>query len=99
MKILVAIQESLKRQGIKFKVLIPPDKTQLMGKRPGYMVPQKMLSEYFRKYDIDHVDTIRFFKQENTNAAKYFLYGDPLHLSDKGHSLVFDIAKGDIVPK
>ncbi len=78
----------LKKADIEFKVLILPYKVQLKSKNPSFLAPQKMLSEYFEKSGLDYFDLLGEFARGCKQPSKCYLYGDPLHLSEKGHEIV-----------
>jgi hypothetical protein len=74
----------LKNAGIPFEVFLLPYEYQI---REGIKKPQKLFKDSLLVRNIAVNDLIPVFAKQN-NSKELFLYGDGIHLSNKGHRLV-----------
>jgi len=88
--ILKDIDTDLKEQNIDFTVIVLPYEYQLRMKSDEYLKPQQVLSNHLKKNNINFINAFNYFKQES-EAVKYYLYSDPMHLSEYGHKKLFEL--------
>ena len=68
-------------------VLLPYE-FQIRTKKKIHLIPQKLLTSFLEKENIETIDTYDRFIQDGKESQKYFLYGDSMHLSALGHQIV-----------
>lgn len=95
MKPLDNIAMTLKDRGIAFTVIISPYEYQLRTNDRTTFVPQKKLAHYFDKKGINYRDGMAQFKDSGIQSKKLFLPYDPMHLSEEGHKVLYDIIMSD----
>lgn len=88
------IADELRRRNIRLTVIIGPYEYQL---RPGVddREPQNKLSSYLAAKDIRMIDAYEAFQRSGL-GSQAFLFADPMHLSQAGHKIVFDILQSDL---
>lgn len=89
MQPIVNISEELKKRNIKFVVFLNPYEAQLRANDEADMMPQRKLEQFFRRRDIAYVNTTDKFREVKPSTDA-FLFADPMHLSERGHKIVFD---------
>lgn len=92
-KRLVAMEEiaSLASQaGCELQVILLPYEYQLRVGTPDVWKPQELLIDYLKGHDIRFIDTRDWFKHVAGESKDYFLFGDSMHLSRKGHLVIFE---------
>jgi hypothetical protein len=52
------------------------------------LLPQRIVDNFLRRNEIDYYDAAEKFMNSGIIAEDLYLYGDPMHLSEKGHRLV-----------
>ncbi len=94
---LADIHKQLTAKGIAFRVYILPYEAQLRSNRPaGFLLPQKRVTDFLRLKGIAFRDVTADFEQKGGAAHDLFLYGDPMHLSERGHQLVAEVVCGEL---
>ena len=88
MQPLSEISRNLKARNVEFVVFINPYEMQLRRNADADLMPQRKIENYLTQNGIDFVDTMPNFRQ--IKSADGFLFADPMHLSEKGHQIVFD---------
>jgi lysophospholipase L1-like esterase len=89
---LAEIKKKLDSISIAFKVFILPYEAQVRSNSvTEFMLPQKIVTDFLRQNAIDYADITSDFQKIGTDAHYLFLYGDPMHLSERGHQLVAEI--------
>jgi lysophospholipase L1-like esterase len=91
MQNVVDIDRLLRKRGIDFTVVISPYEAQFRDSSPLKRRPQEKLARFFKKYGINYIDTYEKFKNSSSNSKMLFLTGDPMHLSEKGHQVIYNI--------
>jgi hypothetical protein len=92
---LADIQRQLAARGVAFQIYILPYEAQLRpGSPPAFLLPQKRVADFLRGQGIDFTDATAEFQREGAGAQSLFLYGDPMHLSKKGHQMVARLVCG-----
>jgi lysophospholipase L1-like esterase len=78
------IKSLAEENDVDFQVVILPYEYQL--RINGMRTPQALIKNSFDKNNIQYFDLFDDFANETSES--YFLYGDPMHLSVKGHKVV-----------
>jgi lysophospholipase L1-like esterase len=81
---ILSIKSTLDKSNIDFMLVILPYEYQLRVR--GLKAPQILLNSFFAKHNVRTLDLYEDFTL--LNSEKYFLYGDPMHLSSLGHKIV-----------
>ena len=89
------LNEKLNRENIDLKVFILPYEFQTRNCSNENLVPQNKINLILKDLKVYYQDlTNNFCKHSNPKSLFYKF--DPMHLSDKGHSLVFNLIKNEI---
>ena len=87
-------EETLKKD-IKLKIFILPYEFQTRNCNERNLLPQNKLNKILLNLKIDFDDyTLDFCNHKNPKSLFYKF--DPMHLSKKGHSFVFNLIKNDM---
>ncbi|MEP7076862.1 MAG: hypothetical protein ABI878_13730 [Acidobacteriota bacterium] len=85
---LAEIKEQLDLAGVSLKVFVLPYEAQLRKNTPpDLLVPQQKVDNFLKQNHIEFFDLTQDL-QSSGDTHSLFLYGDPMHLSEKGHELV-----------
>ncbi len=91
---LVEIQSILNKKKIPFEIYLLPYEFQLRDNDISIDNPQRKLTDLIEGYSITTKDLFEYMSNKSDgNNKKLFLYGDPMHLSNKGHNIVFNFIK------
>lgn len=90
---LVDISRFLDSRKINFAIVLSPYERQLRG--GGDFGPQDRLRRFFEAQGIRVID-IRDRFRELKDPKEGFLFADPMHLSETGHTIVFEALKDDL---
>ncbi len=60
-------------------------------KKDEYLIPQKLLSQYFESMQISYIDAYKYFADLKDDSKAFYLYIDSMHFSKRGHEVVFNI--------
>ncbi len=86
------IDADLRAAGIDLVVLLFPYEYQLRANAPRTYLPQRVLAEFMDARKIRYFDLAQEFRahmaSSGTKAADYYLFDDPMHLSELGHAIV-----------
>ena len=95
---IIKINNLFKESNIEMKVIIMPYEYQIRfgENQPSLLLPQELLTNFFKKNKIQFIDAYRYFKNNSRNSRDLFLPFDPMHLSSYGHQILFDIINKDI---
>ena len=96
MALLVAVRDRLRAAGIPFKVVVLPYEAQLRGANADFMLPQRMICGYLGEHDVDFIDATVAFRGSGVPSHALFLYKDPMHLSPRGHEVLFGVLSKDL---
>lgn len=89
------LNEKLKQENIFFKIFILPYEFQTRNCSNQNLIPQNKINRMLTELKVNHKDfTENFCKYSNPKSLFYKF--DPMHLSEKGHSLVFNLIKNEI---
>ena len=89
------LNNKLKQENISLKIFILPYEFQTRDCSKKNLIPQNKLNKMLDKLKVNHKDfTESFCKYSNPKSLFYKF--DPMHLSEKGHSLVFNLIKNEI---
>jgi lysophospholipase L1-like esterase len=91
MNVIRDINREIKAKGITFTVFIVPFEYQLRVHDSSTNMPQEKIGRFFRENDIDYVDAVQGFRNLGGFSRSMFLYGDPMHFSEKGHEVMYKI--------
>lgn len=80
---IIGIKVKLDELNIDFLVVILPYEYQL--RTNGFKNPQVLLKNFFAKNNINSLDLYNDFSL--LDSKYYFLFGDPMHLSETGHEI------------
>jgi lysophospholipase L1-like esterase len=75
--------------GITCSVLLLPYEYQLRTRDERYLLPQQIVTAFCRDRNIAVMDAYPAFAKDGGPSTAYFLYGDHMHLSARGHRIVF----------
>lgn len=82
----------LRRANIDLDVLLFAYEYQLRSDDPATHVPQRVLADFLAAQHVRHFDLIREFRRNmeahGRRSADYYLFDDPMHLSELGHETV-----------
>lgn len=92
------ISEIFKKQNIELVVIVSPYEYQVRNAKNNNIVllPQRFLKEFFEKNQISYIDSYPQFLNSDFKSSDLFLPYDPMHLSEKGHEILFQIIKKDL---
>ena len=79
-----------RQRGIGFLVVILPYEYQLRSKGE-HLRPQKILYRLLSERQVSVIDAYDFFASEEQDSKKYYLYADPMHFSNHGHRVIFEL--------
>ncbi len=83
------ISSKCKQLNIPFYLFIFPYEYQLRQTNDSTILnPQKILTNLLTQSEIEVIDCIAAFPSGNGNVKDYYLYGDGIHFSEKGHQLI-----------
>jgi hypothetical protein len=89
------LNEKLLDKKIELKIIILPYEFQTRNCTNKNLMPQNKISKILTKLEINFSDYSNSFCH-HINPKSLFYKFDPMHLSKKGHSLVFDLIKNEI---
>ena len=89
-----AIATRLKSANVPFTVVLSPYEFQLRAHHDAddvdVLLPQRVIGKHLRDRGIRYVDALGWFQADGArNGADYFLRFDPMHLSSKGHEVMY----------
>ena len=87
------IADILRKHKVDFTVSIVPYEFQLRVNDETIKLPQKMLSDFFKQKHIDYIDAMPFFHNRGLKSHDFFLPYDPMHFSEAGHEVIYEIVK------
>jgi lysophospholipase L1-like esterase len=89
---ILSIKSLLEKREVDLKVILLPYEYQLRNSG-NYTLssPQDTLSMALKNNDISSFDLIPAIHEKNIVSEKLYQYGDGIHFSDKGHSIVAEI--------
>ena len=90
------IAKKLAARGITFEVFVMPYEAQVRTVVQADLLPQRMVDSFLRRNEIDYYDPAEKFMNSGIIGKDLYLYGDPMHLSEKGHRLLFDIVRSEL---
>jgi hypothetical protein len=93
---LVEIAKKLAARRITFEVFVMPYEVQVRSMMQANLLPQRMVEDFLRENEIDYYDPAEKFMNSGIIPEDLYLYGDPAHLSEKGHRLVSEIVSGEL---
>lgn len=91
------IANQLAARGITFEVFVMPYEAQVRTMMQADLLPQRIVDDFLRRKGIDYYDAADKFMNSGVTAEDLYLYGDPMHLSEKGHRLVSKIVGGELI--
>ena len=80
----------------EFLVIILPYEFQTRNCTKKTLIPQKKVTSILSSLDITYKDLTNYFCDKK-KPKEYFYKFDPMHLSNKGHMLVYNILKDEII--
>ena len=89
-KLINEMRDYLADRGIEFAVIILPYEYQLRDQNNINLRPQSLLTEDLRNRNICYYDPVRCFLEKTNDSRQAFLHADAMHLSSKGHTIIFD---------
>lgn len=87
------IYKKFKNKKIPLKIIILPYEFQTRKNQTQENLPQKILTEYFLAHGLTFIDAHEIFVKES-NPETMFLKYDSMHLSEKGHKILYKIISG-----
>ena len=96
---LADLNKTLAASGIRLKVFLMPYEMQLRpGSPPEYLAAQEKVAKFLRDNDIYYYDAMTVFKKAES-PSELFIFGDPMHLSAKGHRVAAEAVFSEIDEK
>ena len=93
---LTDVERMLRERGIPLTVMVMPYEAQLRRRTPSDLKPQQRVLGFCNEHRIRCVNMIEPLTRGGFPPKKLFLGGDPMHLSEAGHRLVFEWLKDDL---
>ena len=87
------MRDYLADRGIEFAVIILPYEYQLRDHNNITFRPQSLLTEDLSNGNICYYDPVRCFLEKANDSTQAFLHADAMHLSFKGHRIIFDCVR------
>lgn len=91
MEVLSDIAARLQNAGAAFTVIIVPYEYQLRKPDTAIFLPQRKLRDFLVRHSIDSIDSTPAFLKRSVPSEEFFLAFDPMHLSEKGHRIIYDL--------
>lgn len=89
MNIISDVSKKINEKGASFTIIIAPFEYQLRVHDPSTNKPQKKIGEFLKRNNIDYMDAVQEFRRVGGSSKSFFLYGDPMHFSEKGHEVMY----------
>jgi lysophospholipase L1-like esterase len=86
------IAEQLAARSVTFEVFVMPYEAQVRTKEQSRFLPQTLVDDFLRTNRIAYYDATPAFVQSGRPSQDLYLYGDPMHLSEEGHRIAFQLA-------
>jgi len=83
-KTLQQIKTLFESRGVNLIVILLPYRNQLKKEIKNPFLPQQIMADSLKRYQISFIDSRGAFTSGG-NPDRFFLYGDPMHLSAAGH--------------
>ena len=92
-KKLKLISQKFKNANIPFTIIIVPYEYQVrnVSSDSGVLLPQNRIKSYLATNAIDYIDLYKNFASAVDNSRSLYLGYDPMHLSEKGHSILSNV--------
>jgi hypothetical protein len=90
------IAKKLAARRITFEVFVMPYEAQVRTRVQVDLLPQRIVDGFLRRNEIVYYDAAEKFMNSGISAEDLYLYGDPMHLREKGHRLVSEIVGGEL---
>tara|TARA_Y100000589_G_scaffold327324_1_gene368914 strand:+ start:4463 stop:5485 length:1023 start_codon:yes stop_codon:yes gene_type:complete len=93
------INEIFKQKNIELTVIISPYEYQVRNAEVNnnLLLPQRFLKVFLKKNKIIYIDAYPKFLESGFKSSDLFLPYDPMHLSAKGHRILFEIVQKDLM--
>tara|TARA_B100000212_G_C27310595_1_gene505543 strand:- start:23 stop:1042 length:1020 start_codon:yes stop_codon:yes gene_type:complete len=93
------INEIFKQKNIELIVIISPYEYQVRNAElnNNLLLPQIFLKEFLKENKIIYIDAYPEFLESGFKSSDLFLPYDPMHLSLKGHRILFEIIQKDLI--
>ena len=89
------LQNKLNEKNIELKIYVLPYEFQTRNCSNENLIPQRKINMILNDLNVNYQDfTINFC--EHAKPKTLFYKFDPMHLSIKGHSLIFNMIKNEI---
>lgn len=90
---IIELNAALKEKGIALKVFVAPYEAQLRANAPDNgLVPQQLITQILKSNGVENYDLLPDFLKHAPDTNELFLYGDPMHFSEKGAKVAADAA-------
>ena len=89
------LDKKLSDKKIELKIIILPYEFQTRNCTNKNLMPQNKISKILKKLEINYLDYSDYFCVHKNPKSLFYKF-DPMHLSKKGHSLVFNLIKNEI---
>ncbi len=93
LQLLDVMQDALRSRGIKFVVILLPYEYQVRKKQERYLKPQNLITSHLKASKICYIDAYGYFARASEDSRQFYLYGDGMHFSPKGHERLFRLLK------
>ena len=88
----------LRERRIPLTVVIAPYEFQLRVDGAGDRIPQQRLLAALDRLGIDTIDALEAFERAGAGGSKLFLSYDAMHLSARGHAVLYELVREHLVP-
>ncbi len=95
MRDIADVNAMLHDHNIGFTVIISPYEYQLRDHNDDNFLPQRQLREHFSRLGIPYIDAAPIFADQGRASKEFFLPYDPMHFSEKGHQIIYNIIADD----
>ena len=92
---ITSLDEKMKKGKIQLKIFILPYEFQTRSCSSDNLIPQKKITKILKDLNLKYYDFTQFFCKY-PKPKDLFLKYDPMHLSEIGHELIFNLVKNEI---
>lgn len=96
METLVELVQKVEKKGLTCTVVLIPYEYQIRTKQEHNTLPQAVVASYLSEHNTHCIDTYSAFANEDIPSSEFFLYGDHMHLSTRGHRAVLKYLKPEL---
>lgn len=87
---IAGVKKVCDEKNIKWEVVIYPYEFQIREDKTEYILPQGKIDSLLNEANISMLSPFSFLKNKKDKHTSFYLFGDGIHFSEKGHRLIFD---------